>query len=511
MAPMAPSPSSSSRRDVLLTAAALPLGMLGWHVSPVDGSGQGPSAAPAVRVPHPNHIRIVEVEHGYESHTYRAPYMFGGRSVDRVTILNVRCRVRTGAGRESWGFGSMTLGNAWAFPAAPQDVGLSAMQALADVLRTRTAECDEVGHPIDLWRVLEPSYLEAATRVSRDRALPQPIPKLCTLVVASAFDAAVHDAYGKAFGVSSYATYSRDHMREDLSRDLGAPFKGEYLDRYVPIAPRPSTPVFHSVGASDAIEPADLKTRLDDGLPNTLDEWIARDGLTHFKIKLNGGNQAQDYDRITRIDKVARRAMAARRISDWSYLLDFNEGCPNVEYLITLLRKVREATPDGFGRIKYVEQPTSRDLARDRANLMHEASRLLPVVVDEGLVDLESLHLAREMGYTGVALKACKGQSQAMLIAAAAQKAGLFLCVQDLTCPGASLIHSAGIAARVPGNAGIEANARQFVPSASAAWDPKFPGLFTIRDGQMRTGQLTGPGLGAVPPGPHPLDGTSRA
>jgi len=139
---------------------------------------------------------------------------------------------------------------------------------------------------------------------------------------------------------------------------------------------------------------------------------------------------------------------------------------------------------------------------KDRANVMHEASKLLPVVVDEGLVDIDSLLQAREMGYTGVALKACKSQSQAMLIAAAAQKHGMFLCVQDLTCPGASLIHSAGIAARVPGNAGIEANARQFVPAASAAWDVRFPGLFTIKDGVMRTGQLTGPGLGAVPAGP---------
>ena len=87
------------------------------------------------------------------------------------------------------------------------------------------------------------------------------------------------------------------------------------------------------------------------------------------------------------------------------------------------------------------------------------------------------------MGYTGVALKACKGQSQSLLMAAAAQKYGMFLCVQDLTCPGASLIHSAGIAAHVPGIAGIEANARQFVPGANRAWEARFPGLFTIRDG----------------------------
>ena len=52
---------------------------------------------------------------------------------------------------------------------------------------------------------------------------------------------------------------------------------------------------------------------------------------------------------------------------------------------------------------------------------MHEAAKLRPVVIDESLTDLESLRLARDMGYTGVALKACKGQSQAMLMAAAAQ------------------------------------------------------------------------------------------
>jgi L-alanine-DL-glutamate epimerase-like enolase superfamily enzyme len=461
-------------------------------------------SAPAVASSRPTDIRIVEVDHQFEEFLYRAPYQFGGRTVDRVTILNVNCRVRTHgggeAGTDAWGFGSMTLGNAWAFPAASQDVGLGAMKALADALRPLTAACDERGHPIDLFRALEPEYLRTASAVSSSRALPVPIPKLCTLVVASAFDAAIHDAYGKAFGVSAYETYGPSFVTHDLSHDLGAEFKGEYLDRYVPVAPRATTPLFHSVGASDPLEAGDVRTRVDDGLPNTLEEWIPRDGLIRFKIKLNGGNLEADVDRILRIDRIVNRVQAGRGVPDWKYLLDFNEGCPNVGYLLDCLRRVKDATPAGFDRILYIEQPTSRDLTRDRTNVMHEAARLRPVVIDESLTDLETLLLAREMGYTGVALKACKGQTHAMLMAAAAQKFGMFLCVQDLTCPGASLIHSAGIAARVPGNAGIEANARQFVPSASAPWEARFPGLFTIRDGVMQTGQLTGPGLGAVPP-----------
>jgi L-alanine-DL-glutamate epimerase-like enolase superfamily enzyme len=482
--------SALSRRTFLERALTTPM---------LAVAAQGGRRAPAVVRPRPRDARIVEVNHGFEDFQYRAPYQFGGRSVDRVTLLNVNCRVRTGDGREAWGFGSMTLGNAWAFPAASQDAGLGAMRALAGAIRDATSECDESGHPIDLFRTLEPVYLKAAAAVSGKQALPIPIPKLCTLVVASAFDAAIHDAYGKAYGLSAYKTYGRDFMSRDLSVDLGPEFKGEYLDRYVPSAPKPRIPVFHSIGASDPLDASDVRTRIDDGLPNTFEEWIPRDGLIRFKIKLNGGNLDADFTRVVRIDRIVNRVLPTRGVSDWKYSLDFNEGCPNVGYLLEFLRRLREATPTGFDRILYIEQPTARDLEKDRNNVMHDAAKLRPVVIDESLTDLEALLLAREMGYTGVALKACKGQSQAMLMAAAAQKFGMFLCVQDLTCPGASLIHSAGIAARVPGNAGIEANARQFVPSANRAWEQKFPGLFTIRDGMMATGQLTGPGLGAVP------------
>ena len=200
------------------------------------------------------------------------------------------------------------------------------------------------------------------------------------------------------------------------------------------------------------------------------------------------------------IDRVTAAVQRERGVSAWRYSLDFNERCANVGYLLEFLAKVRERAPRGFQRIAYIEQPTARDLEADRHNVMHEAARLRPVVIDESLVDLESLRLAREMGYTGAALKACKGQTQSLLLGAAAQKYGLFLCVQDLTCPGASLIHSAGLAAHVPGVTAIESNSRQYVPAANRPWEGRFPGMFRVNDGTMATGTLTGPGLGAVPP-----------
>ena len=79
-------------------------------------------------------IRIDEVRHSYEDYVYRAPYKFGGRVVDRVTLLNVHCRVTTRSGKSAGGFGSMTLGNMWAFPSKTMsyDTTLDAMKALAE-------------------------------------------------------------------------------------------------------------------------------------------------------------------------------------------------------------------------------------------------------------------------------------------------------------------------------------------------------------------------------------------
>jgi len=328
--------------------------------------------------------------------------------------------------------------------------------------------------------------LKAAEEVTKGQNLAEPIPKLCTLVTASPFDAAFHDAFGKLHGRNCYLTYGPDLMQHDLGRYLGREFNGEFLDRYVLKKATPRMPLYHLVGALDPITEADIGQRINDGLPETLPEWIAYNGLTHLKIKLNGDDLKWDVERVLSVE----RAAAAPH-----YSLDFNERCPNVDYLLAFLRSLRERAPRAFDRVQYVEQPTARDLKAHRENVMHEAAKLKPVVIDESLTDLESLMLAREMGYTGAALKACKGQSQAVLMAAAAQKHKMFLCVQDLTCPGASLVHSAGLAAHIPGVAGIEANARQYVPAANRAWEGKFPGIFVVKNGTMDTSTLDGPGL----------------
>jgi L-alanine-DL-glutamate epimerase-like enolase superfamily enzyme len=445
-------------------------------------------------------IRIRDMSFTYEDFHYRAPLKFGGVAIDRVTILNVNCLVESVGGKKSKGFGSMPLGNVWSFPSKVlgYDQTLQAMKTLAERIAKIAADCTESTHPLDLAWNLEPTYLQAAEQVSKHLRLPEPIPILCTQVVASAFDASVHDAFGKLHGLNCYDTYGPDFVSQDLSFYLGSEFKGEYLDRYLLREPKTRMPLYHLVGALDPLEDKDVKKQIGDGLPETLPEWIRYNGLTHLKIKLNGDDLDWDVERVLHVDRVAEQTQHQRGVNEWHYSLDFNEKCAGVDYLLEFMNRVRTKTPAGFERIQYIEQPTARDLKAHPENRMQEAAKIRPVVIDESLTGLESLQLAREMGYTGAALKACKGQTQALLMAAAAQKFKMFLCVQDLSCPGASLIQSAGLAAHVPGVAAIESNARQYCPVANKPWEAKFPGMFHITDGTLETGLLTKPGLSAV-------------
>ena len=255
------------------------------------------------------------------------------------------------------------------------------------------------------------------------------MPRLAQLVAASPFEAALFDAFGKMQGENVYNLLSKDFCNRDLSHYLGDDFREEYLDRYTLRQPKARMPLYHLVGALDPLTDADVSTPLDDGLPEHFAQWIPYNGLTHFKIKLNGDDLDWDVERVLAIDRVAEKEQAQRRCKQWFYSADFNERCANVEYVLEFLKRLEEQAPAAIQRLQYIEQPTHRDLKAFPENKMHRAAQIKHVVIDESLVDLESFHDSRKMGYSGIALKACKGHGEALLMGAAAQKYGLFLCV----------------------------------------------------------------------------------
>lgn len=446
-------------------------------------------------------ITITSVEIELMPYRFRTPLKFGGVVLDQVTDLNATVRVKNRDGKEAVGFGSMPLSNLWAFPSKVLtfDETRQLMMDLAKEIQMVTESYDEYGHPIEINHELEPIYLKMAKSLSQQLSLKQDIPKLCTLVTASPFDAAIHDAYGKLLGLNCFSTYSAEYMTHDVSHYLNDEFAGEFLDQYVSTTAKPEMALYHLVGALDPLTEDDIATRINDGLPETLPEWITADGLTHLKIKLNGDNLDWDVNRVASVDRIAEETQAKLGVTTWHYSLDFNERCENVDYLLAFLQHIQEQSPRALDRVQYIEQPTARDLRANPENKMHKAAAIKPVVIDESLEDFETLLLAREQGYSGVALKACKGQSQSLLMAAAAQKYNMFLCVQDLTCPGASFLHSVSLAVHIPGIAAIEGNSRQYCPSANDGWRDRFPTVFNVRNGKLGTTCLDGVGLGIIP------------
>ena len=445
----------------------------------------------------PNDVRVVACEVTFEPVPFRAPLKFGGRVVDRTDLINAAVTVERRDGKTATGRGSMPVGNVWAWPSQVTDAATAerAMKRLAesllDYIDWENDWPDEWDDVVAHGFVLNDVLGSAAHATGLDLGLSEPIPPLAQLVAASPIDAALHDAAGRVHDRSSFDILGPEFCNQDLAAYLDDRFAGEYLDRYTLRAPKPAMPLYHLVGALDPLTDADVAEPIGDGLPETLGEWIAVDGLTHFKIKLGGDDLDWDVDRVLSVDRVVSEA----RVTRPHYSCDFNEKCESQEYVLEFLAKVKDRSPAAFDRIQYLEQPTHRDLFA-HPTPVHEAAKVKPVVIDESLTGYAALLKAVELGYSGVALKACKGQTESLLLGAAAQKLGLFLCVQDLTCPGASFLHSASLAARIPTVAAIEGNGRQYCPAPNAAWADRYPGLFHIDGGTVRTGELDGVGLG---------------
>jgi hypothetical protein len=115
-------------------------------------------AAAFMAVPASTDTKIDELGISFEDFLYRAPYMFGGREVVRVTMLIVHCRLSTRAGKSASGVASMSMGNIWAFPAP--DIGydgtLEAMKRLGRRIETITRGFPGYAHPLDVNHALEP-------------------------------------------------------------------------------------------------------------------------------------------------------------------------------------------------------------------------------------------------------------------------------------------------------------------------------------------------------------------
>ncbi len=192
---------------------------------------------------------------------------------------------------------------------------------------------------------------------------------------------------GDPLAKNSFDCMTEEYLNQDLSAYLGADFANMYPSQFLSPKPRPTLPLYHLVGALDPLTDVDIKNRLNDGYPETLEEWLKTDGISHLKIKLAGNDIDWDVGRIVEVTRICESVAPERQ---WKLSFDFNEQCPNEDYVIDLLERIERLSRASFDRLQYIEQPTPRDLRTRTEMTVHRIARLRPVVIDESLTDLKA-------------------------------------------------------------------------------------------------------------------------
>jgi len=434
----------------------------------------------------------------------RVPLKFGAETLTSVTCARVRIRIEDAAGHSAEGWGETPLSVAWAWPSAlSYDERHEAFKAFCLKLAEAWAAFDVGGHPIEIGHAfIEDRLAVLLEEFNEARGDSEPMPWLAALICCSAFDIALHDAYGVLHGLPVYQTYNADFMNADLAAYLtpasrapakGAPasisFAGRYPEDFF-VAPPQQLPAWHLVGGKDPVQADELTgDEPDDGYPVLLADWIDTDGLNCLKVKLRGNDAAWDYARLTDVG-----LLAIEHGVDW-LTADFNCMVTEPAYVNDILGRLVVEHPRIYGMVLYVEQPFPYDLEKHQIDV-HCVSARKPLFMDESAHDWQLIKLGRSLGWTGVALKTCKTQTGALLSLCWAKAHGMTLMVQDLTNPMLAQVPHVLLAAHAGTIMGVETNGMQFYPEASLPEAAVHPGLYQRRNGMLDLSTLSGPGFG---------------
>lgn len=428
----------------------------------------------------------------------RMPLKFGPETLTEVTCARVKLTVEDRRGRRAEGWGETPLSVQWTWPSSlsyreRHEVMLRFCRGLTAVWGGGIAS---YGHPMEIGHEVLEDILPKFDRAfhASERPDAEAMPWLAGLVCNSAFDLALHDAFGVLHGLPTYETYTSEFMNADLAsyldRDEVADFSGLYPTDFLHF-PRPDAlPAWHLVGGKDPLEAGDLiGDEPDDGYPVLLGDWVRRDGLTSLKVKLRGDDSEWDYDRMVRVGEIGRSTGIE------SLSADFNCTVREPGYVNTILDRLRADVSHVYERLLYVEQPFPYDLEAHQIDVRSVSARK-PLFLDESAHDWRVVRLGRSLGWTGVALKTCKTQTGAILSLCWAKAHGMALMVQDLTNPMLAQIPHVLLAAHAGTIRGVETNAMQFYPEASLAEAAVHPGLYRRRDGRVDLSTIGGPGFG---------------
>lgn len=346
-------------------------------------------------------LAVVDTDLYVRNLSRRMDFHFGNVTVTEGPQIHLDATVTVG-GDDERGMSMGALAPMWFY----KNPNMSIDDGVGNMIEVFGAACDvaeEVGQqatPFDLWK----SVYDGVEAWADDTSHP---PLLWGYGV-SLVEQAMLDAFCRATG-TSFPTAVHENT---LGIDLGVFYDelaGSAPADLLPEEPRRTTAVRHTVGLGDPLDAADLapEDRLDDGLPQTLTEYVDEQGVHFFKIKLAA--EESDFARLKRI----RDVIESCGVAEYAFTLDANEQYESVDSFRQQWTAMRddEELASFLEHLRYVEQPLARDDAFSDATrrAFEEWDDQPPVIIDESDDRLTSLQTALECGYAGTSHKNCKG------------------------------------------------------------------------------------------------------
>ena len=305
---------------------------------------------------------------------------------------------------------------------------------------------------------------------------------------------AIIDALGRLERASVFELVRTNRI--GLTAATAPDLAGFDLDAFLAdLRPAPSIFARHTVGLVDALTRAETAgKRLDDGLPESLEEVIAAYGHRYFKLKVAGALEA-DIDRLSRI-----AAVLDRTAEPYFATLDGNEQYEHVDAVGALWHRI--GAEPRLARLKssilFVEQPIAR--AKALAEPVHALAREVPIEIDESDADIGVFPAARALGYRGISAKSCKGFYRALINRARiarwnAEEATppYFMSAEDLTTQAGVAVQQDLALATLIGATHVERNGHHYVDGMAGAPEQEqlaflnaHPDLYRRADGRVR-------------------------
>ncbi len=446
-------------------------------------------------------FRFVAADRFEWSFTLRMPFRFGVITVRDGIQAVIRTHIRTEDGREGWGMAAETLAAKWfdkdaALSDADNQHQLRRALEIAEAQSLTAGLNTAFGHYAD-------GYVAHVAACAAEGLNPLVASFGRGLLDRAAFDALLR-LEGLSFDAGLRANLGGMAPHVVIPDLAGFDFAAMLVK--VPAPTR--IHARHTVGLVDPITAADQQERVNDGLPETLEEVAATYRHQYWKLKV-GGDVRADVDRLSRIASVLDRMPA------YQATLDGNEQYEDAQGALALWRAM-EAEPGLAklrGSILFIEQPVKRARALETGMAALAAAR--PVIIDESDGALDAFVVAKGLGYSGVSTKACKGiwRSLINLARCRAWGSGYFMSAEDLTTLAGICVQQDLALVSAMGLTHVERNGHHFIdgfsgrPKAEAvrfmeahpllyADTPRGPRL-AIREGMLEIASLAVPGFGA--------------